>query len=136
MRGWSHFTRSFVMLNVRANPMSWEKFEIHVLKNTRSIRNYWCLLSNPHAIHVRIMLISLLKWKGWKRTWFPHFRRQISLTFPWFFQYFLSIFRYFSVFYLMNLTNTKIYLTNILQLKRQRKISKKWLKFPLFQYFG
>ena len=54
----------------------------------------------------------------------------------------------FSVFYLMNLTNIKIYLTSIFQLKSQRNNkNKKWLKFPhfssisgkfpwLFQYLG
>ena len=43
---------------------------------------------------------------------------------------FSSIFFTFPVFYLMNFTNTKIYLTNTLQLKGLR--IKNWLKFPHF----
>ena len=57
------------------------------------------------------------------------------LTFP----LFLSI---FLVFYLINLTNTKIYLTNSLQLKNWRKITTLnsltfpvfWVKLRLFQF--
>ena len=53
--------------------------------------------------------------------------------FPWLFQYFLSIFQNFSVLYVMELKNTKIYLTNTLQFKSQRKKKKKnWPKFPHF----
>ena len=44
----------------------------------------------------------------WYPSWFPHFRTD---KFPWLFQYFIS----FPVFYLMNLTNTKSYLTNTFQ---------------------
>ena len=55
----------------------------------------------------------------------------ISLTFP-VFSFHFPVF--FSVFYLMISTNTKIYLTNTLQLKNQ---GKKLAKIPsLFQYFG
>ena len=62
-------------------------------------------------------------------TWSPHLPTD---KFPGLFQYFFSIFQYLSVF-LMNLTNTKIYLTNTLQLKmKNRIITKKWLKFPDF----
>ena len=52
-------------------------------------------------------------------SWFPHFRTD---KFPVFFC--------FPVFYLINLTNPKIYLPNTLQLKYQRK--KNWIKFPHF----
>ena len=45
---------------------------------------------------------------------------QISLTFP----VFLSIFRYFLVFYSMNFTNTNIYVPNTLELKNHRKKNK------------
>ena len=38
------------------------------------------------------------------------------------FQFIFAIFQYFSVMYLMNLTNTKINLTNTIQLKIRAKI--------------
>ena len=78
-----------------------------------------------------------------KSAWFPHFGLTNFPDFPNIFFQFSSI---FSVLYLLNLRNTKIYLTNTLPLKSQRK-NKNWLNFPhfssilgkipsFFQYFG
>ena len=63
------------------------------------------------------------------------------INFPDFSSIFSHFPVFFSVFDLINLANTKIYLTNILQLKNQRKNKhKNWLKlFPdwkIFSYFS
>ena len=79
----------------------------------------------------------------------PHF---CPAKFPWLFPDFSVFSFHFPVFFqcfnLMHLKNTKVHLTNTLQLKSRRKNkNKNWLKFPcfssilgkipsFFQYFG
>ena len=71
----------------------------------------------------------------WTVSWFPHFRPD---KFPGLFQYLFFHFPVsFSVYYLMNLINAKIYLTNTSSKKSEKNKNINLLKFDhFFQYFG